>query len=45
MVYKPIEPPAKLLWMLCKYIGEDMKYILSEICDHNSYIILCIYFQ
>ena len=37
MVYKPIEPPAKLLLMLCKYIGEDMKYILSEICDHNSY--------
>lgn len=37
MNYKSIEPSAELLRELCCNIGEDMKYILSEICDHNRH--------
>ena len=37
MKYKPIEPSAELLRELCCNIGEDMKYVLAEICRHNSY--------
>lgn len=35
MKYKPVEPSSELLRELCCNIGEDMKYILSEICNHN----------
>ena len=37
MKEKPIEPSAELLRELCCNIGEDMKYVLAEICRHNSY--------
>ena len=37
MKYKPLEPSTDLLRELCCNIGEDMKYVLSEICHHNSY--------